>query len=166
MQNTNTTPNFDDDTIRLLDIVQFIKESYKKIALFALGGLVGSAIFTFALGQYTASITLFNYAELDIPRIKYLQAALPKLGQEDSVKGPRNYLGSEKLWKSAIKVKSLVGKSDAKDLIDPASLKSDLFNVYAIEMIGKEILSHRQKSVFKKSAITLSTPRFILIYVI
>jgi hypothetical protein len=46
-------------------------------------------------------------------------------------------LGSEQLWKSAIKIHNLVGKSDAKDLIAPASLKSDRFNLYAIEMIGK-----------------------------
>jgi hypothetical protein len=137
MQKTNIPNQYEEDIISLLDIVQFIKESYKKVALFALGGLIGAAIFIFALGQYTASITLLNYAELDIPRIKYLQAALPKLSQENFIKGSENYLDSEQLWKSAIKVNSLVGKSDAKDLIDPASLKSDRFNIYAIEMIGK-----------------------------
>jgi hypothetical protein len=137
MQETNIPNQYKDDTISLLDIVQFIKESYKKIALLALGGLVSGAILTFALGQYAASITLQNYAELDIPRIRYLQAALSKLSQEDSIKSSENYLGSEQLWKSAIKVNNLVGKSDAKDLIDPASLKSDRFNIYAIEMIGK-----------------------------
>ena len=137
MQKTNIPDQHEEDIISLLDIVQFIKESYKKVALLALGGLVCAAIFTFALGQYTASIMLLNYAELDIPRIKYLQAALPKLSQENSVKESENYLASEQLWKSAIKVNNLVGKSDAKDLIDPASLKSDRFNIYAIEMIGK-----------------------------
>jgi hypothetical protein len=137
MHETNIPNQYEDDTISLLDIVQFIKDSYKKIALLALGGLVGAAIFTFASGQYTASTTLLNYAELDIPRIKYLQAALPKLSQEDSIKGLENYLGSEQLWKSAIKVNSLVGKSDAKDVMDLASLKSDRFNIYAIEMFGK-----------------------------
>jgi len=137
VQGTNIPNQYEDDTISLWDIVQFIKESYKKIALLALGGSICAFIFTFALGQYTTSITLLNYAELDIPRIKYLQAALPKLSQEDSIKGSERYLGSEQLWKSAIKVNSLVGKLDAKDLIDPASLKSDRFNIYAIEMIGK-----------------------------
>ena len=137
MQETSIPNQYEDDTISLLDIVQFIKESYKKIALFAFGGSVSAAIFIFALGQYTASITLLNYAELDIPRIKYLQAALPKLSQEELAKGGISSLGSEGLWKSAIKVNTLVGKSDAKDLIDPASLKSDRFNIYAIEVIGK-----------------------------
>lgn len=137
MQKANIPNQYEDDAINLLDILQFIKESYKKVALLALGGLICALMFTFVLGQYFASITLLNYAELDIPRIRYLQAALPKLGQENSVMGPENYLGSEQLWKSAIKVNSLVGKSDAKDLIDPASLKSDRFNIYAIELIGK-----------------------------
>jgi hypothetical protein len=137
VQETSVPNQYEDDAISLLDILQFIKESYKKIALLALGGSVSAAIFTFALGQYTASITMLNYAELDIPRIKYLQAALPKLSQDNSIKSSENYLGSEQIWKSAIKVNSLVGKSDAKDLIDPASLKSDRFNIYAIELIGK-----------------------------
>lgn len=137
MQETNIPNHYEEDTISLLDIVQFIKESYKKVALLALGGSIFAFILIFALGQYTASITLLNYAELDISRIKYLQAALPKLSQEESIKGSENYLSSENLWRTAIKIRSLVGKSDAKDLIDPASLKSHRFNIYSIEMIGE-----------------------------
>ena len=137
MAETNTPNQHEEDAISLADIVQFIKESYKKVALLALGGLVCAAILTLALGQYTASITLLNYAELDIPRIKYLQATLPKLSQEKSGKGGISSFGSEQLWKSVIKVNSLVKKSDTKDLIDPATLKSDLFNIYAFEMIVK-----------------------------
>jgi hypothetical protein len=137
VQEPNISNQYEEDTISLLDIVQFTKESYKKVALLALGGLICTLMFTFSLGQYTTSITLLNYAELDIPRIKYLQAALPKLSQEELAKGSIGSFGSEGLWKSSIKINSLVGKSDAKDLIDPASLKSDRFNIYAIEMIGK-----------------------------
>ena len=137
MQKTNIPNQYEEDTIGLMDIVQFIKESYKKVALLALGGLVSAAIFTFAFGQYSASITLLNYAEIDIPQIRYLQASLPKLSQENSVIGPKNYLSSEQLWKSAIKANSLVRKSDDKDLIDAASLNSDRFNIYAIELISK-----------------------------
>jgi len=36
-----------------------------------------------AIGEYTATITLNNYNGLDIPRIRYLQLALPKLEQEN-----------------------------------------------------------------------------------
>jgi hypothetical protein len=136
MQKTSIPNQNEDDAISLLDIVKFIKESYKFTLLLVFGGLIAAVVFTFAMGQYTASITLMNYAELDIPQIKYLQAALPKLNQEDTVKGPENYLGSEQLWKSAIKFNNLVGKSDVKNLIDPASHKSDRFNINAIEMIG------------------------------
>jgi hypothetical protein len=137
MQEVKASHNTDEDGISLLDIVQFIKASYKKILLFGFFGLVAAVCFTLLLGQYTASITLMNYSQIDIPRIKYLQAALPKLSQEEFVKGPENYLSSEELWKSAIKVKSLVGKSDAKDVLDPASLQSGRFNIYAIEVLGK-----------------------------
>jgi hypothetical protein len=137
VQETNISNQYEEDTISLLDIVQFIKEAYKKVALLALGGLICAVILTYALGQYTASITMLNYAELDIPRIKYLQAALPKLSQEELTKSSIINFGSEGLWKSAIKINSLVGKADAKDLIDPATLKTDRFNIYAIEVIGK-----------------------------
>jgi hypothetical protein len=137
MQELKATHNTNEDTITLSDIVQFIKASYKKILLLGFCGLVVAVCYTFLLGQYTASITLMNYAQIDIPRIKYLQVALPKLSQEESVKGSENYLDSEQLWKSAIKVKSLIGKSDAKDILDPASLQSERFNIYAIEVLGK-----------------------------
>jgi hypothetical protein len=100
-------------------------------------GLVTVACFTFLLGQYTASITLLNYAELDIPRIKYLQTALPKLSQEELEKGNASSFGSESLWLSAIKIKSLVRKSDTKDLLDPESIQSNRFNIYAIEILDK-----------------------------
>lgn len=137
MQETHNPMQHDEDTISLLDIVQFIQESYKNIILLGLGGLIAALVFTFGLGQYTATITLLNSAELDIPRIKYLQAALPKLAQEGSNTAKDTFLDSEALWKSAIRINSLIGKSDAKDVLDPASLKTDRFNIYALEIIGK-----------------------------
>jgi hypothetical protein len=137
MQKVKITHNTDEHTISLLDIVQFIKASYKKILLSGFCGLVAAVCFTFLLGQYTASITLVNYAQIDIPRIRYLQAAIPKLSQEESVKGSENYLSSEELWKSAIKVKNLTVKSDTKDMLNPASLQLERFNIYAIEVLGK-----------------------------
>lgn len=126
-----------ENSINLRDIVRFIMEFYKKILFLGLISLIAAVCYTFLLGEYTASITLMNSAQIDIPRIKYLQAALPKLSQEQSVKESENYLDVEQLWNSAIKAKSLVRKSDANDLLDPASLKSDRFNIYAIEILGK-----------------------------
>jgi hypothetical protein len=137
MQGAKAIHNVDEDTIRLLDIVQFIKASYKQISLFGLCGLFAAISLTYMLGQHTSTIMLLNNAELNIPRIKYLQAALPKLSQEERVKGSESYLSSEMLWMSAIRVKNLVGKSDAKDILDPASLQTDRFNIYAIEVLGK-----------------------------
>ena len=138
MMEAKTVRNVDENAISLYEIAQSINASYKKILLLAFAGLVSAVIFTYAFGQYTASITLRNYAEFDIPRIKYLQAALPKLSQEESGKMQESYLHSERLWKSSIIVKSLIGKSDVKDLIDPASLKADRFNNYAFELIGTD----------------------------
>ena len=151
MQEIKAMHNLDEDTISLLDIVQFIKASYKIILLLGLCGFLIAIMFTYVLGLYTASIALQNYAQMDIPRIKYLQSALPRLAQEESVKGNATNFGSEGLWQSAIKVKSLVGKSDAKDLLDPASLKSDRFNIYAIEILGtantKQLAEERAQEI-------------------
>jgi hypothetical protein len=44
MQETSIPNQYEDD-ISLLDIVQFIKDSYKKVALLALGGLVCAVAF-------------------------------------------------------------------------------------------------------------------------
>jgi hypothetical protein len=137
MQDAKAIQVVDENVPHLLEIFHFIKASYKKILLLGVCGLLVSIIFTYAQGQYIASITFINNVQIDIPRIRYLQAALPKLRQEESVKEPGNYLSSERLWQSSIKVKNLVGKSDAKDLIDPAQLQSDRFNFYAIEVLGQ-----------------------------
>ncbi len=48
----------DEDTVSLLDFVQFIKASYKKVLPLAFCGLLASIAFTYAVGQFTASITL------------------------------------------------------------------------------------------------------------
>ena len=137
MQDLKAVYSVDKDTISLFDIIQCIKSSYKKILLLGLSGLFVAILFTYALGQHTASITLLNYAKMDIPRIRYLQSVLPRLIQEGSAKGYAINLGSDGLWQSAIKIKNLIGKSDAKDLLDPSSLKSDRYNVYAIDILGK-----------------------------
>jgi hypothetical protein len=131
-----TVRNVDQNAISLYEIAQLINASYKKILLLAFACLVIANIFTYAFGQYTATIMRLNFIEFDIQRIKYLQAALPKLSQEEHGKIQENYLNSEMLWKSSIAVKSLIGKSDVKDLIDPASLKSERINNYALEFIG------------------------------
>jgi hypothetical protein len=137
MQEKKSVLSIDEGAISLLDALQFIKLSYKKILLLGFCGLFSAVCFTYALGQHTASITLLNYAQMDIPRIKYLQLALPKLSQQESEKGNASSFGSEGLWQSAIEFKSLIGKSDTKDLLDPAFLKPDRFNIYAIEIFGK-----------------------------
>ena len=136
MQKIKSAHNVDKDALSLLDVVQLIKTSYKKILLSGFCGLLVAICFTYVLGQYTASITYLNSARIDLPRLKYLQAALPKLSQQESVNGTESFLSSEQLWKSAVIVKNLVVKSDAKDILDPAALQSGRFNIYAIEILG------------------------------
>lgn len=69
--------------ISIKDVVQFAKEFYKKILTSALVGLVLGLVGAIAIGSYTATITLNNYSGMDLPRIRYLQSALPKLEQEN-----------------------------------------------------------------------------------
>ena len=143
--------NFDKYTFSLLDIVQTIKVSYKKILLLGFCGLLVAVTFTYALGQYTASIMLLNRSQLGIDKFLYLKLSLPRLVQEvANVNDSR--LGSEDLWHSAITAIPLIKKSDTKNFNDPTFLKSMGSRIYAIEVIGiadtKQLAAERVQEIY------------------
>jgi len=95
---------------------------------------------TFLLGKYTATASLQNMSGIDIPNLKYLQSALPKLEQENQDKQKVResaYLGSERFWEKNVKPIILVSKADGKDLLDPSSLKSAGSNIASLQFIAK-----------------------------
>lgn len=113
--------------ISLPDIVNFVQESWKKLAIAALvGGILGFANWNF-LGSYQAEYVLLNNSNtygLDLLSWKVIQKSLPNLAaqivedrkvQEGQV-GSYRALASDQWWqKNAIPVYAF-SKTDSKDL--------------------------------------------------
>ena len=136
--------------ISINDIVQFAKEFYKKIIIFGLAGLVLGLVAAIVIGAYTATITLNNYSGMDLPRIRYLQSALPKLEQENqkNKKDEENFfLSSETFWAKSIKPNILVSKADGKELLDASKLNDAGSKISSIQLIGK---SFTKEAAIKK----------------
>jgi len=144
----------DGQEISLLDIIHFFKEFYKKILIAGIAGVILGLIGCLLLGQYTATTTLLNYDGLDIPRIRYLQSALPKLEQENQLKNKNEqseFLASEKFWEKAIKSNVLVTKADSKELLDASALNAAGSKISSIEIISK---AHSKETAEKKLELT------------
>lgn len=133
-------PSDNQSEISIKDIVEFIRDFYKKIIVVGLiGAIVGLAV-SIIFGLYTATITLYNYDGLDIPRIRYLQSALPKLEQEHQQKLKNlddSFLGSEAFWSKSIKPNILVSKADSKDLLDATALNAAGSKISSIQINSK-----------------------------
>ena len=85
MSDTKFTNEVNEQEISLLDIVQFIKEFYKKILAFGAVGALVAIVGILESGAYSANLVLSNnpaYTAIDIYLLKYLQAELPTLQQE------------------------------------------------------------------------------------
>lgn len=132
--------NHDELSISLIDVLQFLRRYYKTILSVGAAGLVCAIVGTFLLGNYTATVSLQNLSGIDIPSLKYLQAALPKLEQENQEKQKAKestYLASERFWEKNVKPIILIGKADGKDLLDPSSLKSAGSNIASLQFTAK-----------------------------
>ena len=137
---SNSDTNSDELSIRLIDVVQFFQRHYRSIFSIGLAGLVCAIAATFLLGNYTATASLQNMSGIDIPSLKYLQSALPKLEQENQERQQDKstaYFGSERFWEINVKPIILVGKADGKDLLDPSSLKSAGSNIASLQFTAK-----------------------------
>ena len=122
--------------ISLLDIVSFIQESWKKLAIAAVvGAVLGFANWNF-LGSYQAEYILLNNNNnnnnaLDLVSWKTIQKSLPNLAAqiEDESKAPENQvalyktLASEQWWQKNVIPSYAISKADTKDL---AAISKDL----------------------------------------
>jgi hypothetical protein len=113
-----------DQEISLLDIVNFLQESWKKLVLAGLiGALVGFAGWFF-LGNYTAQLPLNNNEGMSVLTLKSLQQTLPNLAVEivEKDQAPQDQLAlykamsSPEWWKKAITPIFSLTKADMKDL--------------------------------------------------
>jgi hypothetical protein len=137
---SNTDANSDEMSISLIDLIQFFQRHYRTIFSTGLAGLVCAIAATFVLVNYTATVSLQNLSGIDIPSLKYLQAALPKLEQENQEKQKDKgsaYLGSDQFWVQSITPIILVSKADGKNLLDPSSLKSAGSNIASLQFTAK-----------------------------
>lgn len=121
--------------ISLLDIVNFLQESWKKLAIAAIVGAALGLSGWFFLGSYQAEYVLLNnnnnsYA-LDLVSWKTIQKSLPNLAAqiEEEGKAPENQtalyktLANEQWWQKNVVPSYAISKSDTKDL---AAISKDL----------------------------------------
>lgn len=119
------------------EIVEFAKEFHKRILLLGLVGFILGGVYVGIFGDYTATVSLANYAGIDIPRIKYLQTALPKLEQEyqrTKANEENQFLASDRFWERSIKSTILLTKADGKELLDTSALNAAASKVSLIQL--------------------------------
>lgn len=112
------------DEIRLVDIVNFLQDSWKKLAIAAITGATLGFGNWFLLGSYQAQLALSNNDVLSALSLKSLQQTLPNLAAQIVEKGQAPE-GQESLyramsnpdwWKTAITPVYGLTKADIKDL--------------------------------------------------
>jgi hypothetical protein len=136
MQTQEQTQNTSEE-ISIEDIAKFIKEEFWKISISGLLGIVLSLIIGFLTAQYQAKLIYTNYSGIDIPKLKTLQASLPKLYEETEKSNSQNaFLKSEKLWETSVKPNILIKKADGKDLLDVSALTKASNSIPTIEIVG------------------------------
>ncbi|MBT8523603.1 hypothetical protein G6735_04665 [Polynucleobacter paneuropaeus] len=127
--------------ISLLDIVNFLQDSWKKLAAASLAGAVLGLGGWFFLGSYSAEYILLlnntntntntNTYVLDLVSWKTIQKSLPNLAAqiEDEGKAPENQgalykaLANEQWWQKNVVPSYAISKADTKDL---AAISKDL----------------------------------------
>jgi len=128
------------DEISLADIVNFISEIWKKLALAScLGALMGFG-WWFQMGSYQTSLILNNQGAFDLLSWRAAQKSLPRLAQEiiDQKQVPagleKQYqsMKEETFWQRSFTPSFAISKVDTKDL---ASLGKDFDNA------GSQIVS-------------------------
>jgi len=126
--------------IGLKELILFGSKYYKKILLLGISGLALGLVAGVLFGKYTATITMLNNGGIDLPTIKFLQTALPKIEEENQLqqKNEENmFLAYQPLWEKSIKTNLLIKKSDSKDLLDPSTLNSAGSKISTIEFISR-----------------------------
>jgi hypothetical protein len=114
----------EDAEISLLDIVNFLAQSRKKLAAAALAGAFLGLGFWFLVALYQVSINLRNNEGLGILSIKSLQATLPNLASEilEKKQAPEGKLdlyrsmSGPQFWTKALTPVFSLTKADIKDL--------------------------------------------------
>ena len=129
--------NDQDAEISLLDIVNFLQSTWKKLVIASIAGAVLGLAGWFTLGSYSAEYVLLNnnnnnnsYA-LDLVSWKMLQKSLPNLAAQvvEDNKAPQDQeriykvMADEQWWQKNVAPSYALSKADTKDL---AGISKDL----------------------------------------
>ena len=124
--------NSRESEISLLDIVNFVQESWKKLAIAAVVGAVLGLAGWFFLGNYQAQLILLNNGGTDLVGLRALQKSLPNLADQiiDESKVPQGQdllyrtLSNPEWWQKNITPTYGMSKADTKELASTTGLES------------------------------------------
>ncbi|MBU3607784.1 hypothetical protein [Polynucleobacter nymphae] len=110
--------------ISLIDIVNFVQESWKKLLAASIVGAVLGLTGWFFLGSYQAEYVLFNINSVDLISWKNLQKSLPNLAAQvvEENKIPQDQaavyktMAQEQWWQKNVAPAYALSKADTKDL--------------------------------------------------
>ena len=136
---TPLPPN-EPDEVSLVDILNFISETWKKLALAScIGALLGFG-WWYQMASYNATLILNNQDNFDLINWRSIQKALPRLAQEmiDEKKVPAGLenqyaaMKEELFWEKSFAANFAVSKLDAKSLVTLSK---------ALDNAGSQIIS-------------------------
>lgn len=134
--------SINENEISLLDIVNFVQESWKKLVIAAIvGGALGLAGW-FLLGSYQAELVLNNNGGTDLVSLRSLQKSLPNLANQiiDESKVPQGQeslfrtLSNADWWAKNVVATYGMSKADTKDLASTAGLESAGASIVSLTM--------------------------------
>jgi len=145
--------SLDDSEISLLDIVNFLIKSWKKLAIAAAVGAVLGLAGWFFLGSYQAELVLLNNGGTDLVGWRSLQKTLPNLADQilDESKAPESQeslyrmLSNPVWWQKNALATYGMSKADTKDLASTAGLESAGTSIVSLTLTAGG--SSRQKAL-------------------
>jgi hypothetical protein len=145
--------SLDDSEISLLDIVNFLVDSWKKLAIAAAVGAVLGLAGWFFLGSYQAELVLLNNGGTDLLGWRSLQKTLPNLADQilDESKAPESQeslyrmLSNPVWWQKNALATYGMSKADTKDLASTAGLESAGTSIVSLTLTAGG--SSRQKAL-------------------
>ena len=144
-QTTSSNNNTSNDAeISLLDIVNFVQESWKKLAIAAVVGAVLGLAGWFFLGNYQAQLILLNSGGTDLVGLRSLQKSLPNLADQiiDEAKVPQGQdllyrtLSNPDWWQKNILPTYGMSKADTKELASTTGLESAGTSIVSLTIIA------------------------------
>jgi hypothetical protein len=148
-QKTHLAPNEvsganDQSEISLLDIINFLQDSWKKLAIAAVvGAALGFGNWYF-LGSYNAELILLNNGGTDLVGLRSLQKSLPNLADQiiDESKVPQGQeslyrtLANPDWWQKNLLPTYGMSKADTKDLASTAGLESAGTSIVSVTVMA------------------------------